>query len=86
MGIVIVVGCQPPDSVLLHVLDFQFCPFHRLIPVFQGFYQTGGTIPHDLPDIHPMLINLLGTTHCPIQFQRLLEVEVRQARERHRIK
>ena len=85
-GVVIIHRCHGPNLVILHELQFKFRPFHRLIPVFHGFDKTRRTSLNQITDLIPMFINTLCTAHSSIQLQRLLEVKIRQARQRHRIK
>ena len=71
--------------MLLHKSEFCLCPSHRLVPVLQRFHQSRRGVLDDIAYLIPVLIQHLRTPYCLIQFQRLLVVEVRQARQRHRV-
>jgi hypothetical protein len=59
LRIVVAVESQSPDTMFLHVLEFKICPFHRLIPVFEGFDESWRTVVEDIPDIITVFVNLL---------------------------
>ena len=86
LRIVFIVQSQSSDTMLLHIMKFKICPFHRIIPVLEGRHQMGRGLLDDVSNLVPMFKQQLGTTHSPIQLQSLLIIEVCQSRQRHRIK
>ena len=85
LRIVVIAQYQASDTVLLHIVEFKICPFHRIIPILKSLHQRRRGFFDDVANLVPMFIQQLCTAHRFIQFQRLLIIKVRQARQCHHI-
>ena len=83
LGIVLFSQCEGTDTIRLHILELGFCPFHRFIPVFQGFHQTRGAVLQDVSNVMTMLKDKLCTTNSPIEFECRCIIEVADTCQRH---
>ena len=86
LGVVVAGEGEASDTVFLHEAELRFCPFHRIIPVLQRLRQAWGCFFDNVANVISVFIQQLCTSHGLVQGQCLLEVEVRQACQRHCVK
>ena len=86
LGVVVVEHGDGANLVLLHIFHFHFGPFHRIAPVLERSDESGCAAFDDVAYLVAVVVQILCTSCRLVKFQGLLEVEVCEACERHRIK